>query len=169
MLKALAVVFDADSILQDLDVTLELDAVFEFFASRIDVDDCRASQRSWRRMIKAALLRQQRADAQAHISVLDVARHSLQPDIADGFPGMSFLAQVALSIPITSAPVERGFSQVKLIKTELRNRLSDETLLWLLMVSLNGPDFAHEDDDFKQLLRSAVSRWLGKRERREIF
>ena len=44
------------------------------------------------------------------------------------FPNSNILATISLSIPVATTSVERGFSQMKLIKTRLRNRLSDTSL-----------------------------------------
>ena len=44
------------------------------------------------------------------------------------FPNLNTLATVSLSIPVSTASVERSFSQMKLLKTRLCNRLSDTSL-----------------------------------------
>lgn len=41
--------------------------------------------------------------------------------------------------PISTASCERGFSQLNLAHTKVRNRLCSATVSSLLMVSLNGP------------------------------
>ena len=45
-----------------------------------------------------------------------------------------------LIIPLSNAQVERIFSQHKLTKTRLRNRMKTESLNNHLMILLNGPD-----------------------------
>ena len=35
---------------------------------------------------------------------------------------------IILTLPVGTAAIERSFSQMKLVKTSLRNRLSDNTL-----------------------------------------
>jgi len=45
--------------------------------------------------------------------------------------------------PISSAACERGFSQMNLQQTSLRNSLQVETLSSLLMISVNGPPLEH--------------------------
>jgi len=45
--------------------------------------------------------------------------------------------------PISSAVCERGFSQMNLQQTSLRNSLCVETLSSLLMISVNGPPLVH--------------------------
>jgi len=49
------------------------------------------------------------------------------------------LAEVTLSAPITNAWPERGASEIKRIKTQLRNRPKNDMLNLLLHVSINGP------------------------------
>lgn len=44
------------------------------------------------------------------------------------FPNLLKCIQVALTLPITSATCERSFSAMKLLKSFLRNRMSDERL-----------------------------------------
>ena len=41
------------------------------------------------------------------------------------FPNLSVIANICLSIPVGTAFVERSFSQMKMIKTRLRNRLGE--------------------------------------------
>jgi len=45
--------------------------------------------------------------------------------------------------PITTASCERGFSQLNLTHTKVRNRLYPATVGSLLMVSINGPPASH--------------------------
>ena len=47
-----------------------------------------------------------------------------------------------LSLPIGTASVERPFSQMRMIKikTRLQNCLSDATLVWLMLIAIEGPD-----------------------------
>jgi len=44
---------------------------------------------------------------------------------------------------LSNATVERGFSKMNLIKTDLRNCISDFHLDCLMMISLNGPEIEH--------------------------
>ena len=56
------------------------------------------------------------------------------------FPNVVNLVKISLIIPLPNAQVERIFSQYKLTKTQLRNRMSVESLNQHLMILLNGPD-----------------------------
>ena len=55
------------------------------------------------------------------------------------YPNMSILARICRVIPIQTADVERTFSQLKLIKTRLRNRMNEKTLDSLLRIAIEGP------------------------------
>jgi hAT family C-terminal dimerisation region len=52
------------------------------------------------------------------------------------FPILKCLASKYLSIPATNASSERGFSQVNLIDTDLRNRLSVEKINQMVMAKV---------------------------------
>lgn len=65
------------------------------------------------------------------------------------FPLMSKLALSLLSLPVSNAAVERVFSQVSLTKTDIRNRMSNETLEALLHVKFGLGRNAGCCKDFK--------------------
>jgi len=56
-------------------------------------------------------------------------------------PVIATMAQTLLSIPISSASIERTFSQLRLIQNHLRTNLSDETLEACLLI--------HQNDDLE--------------------
>ena len=56
------------------------------------------------------------------------------------FPNLSKIGAICLSIPVTTASVERSFSLMKLIKTRLRSSLNDKSLSNLMKVALESPD-----------------------------
>ncbi len=47
---------------------------------------------------------------------------------------------ILLAIPVSTATVERSFSQMKLVKNRLRSRLSDVSLAQLMRVAIEGPE-----------------------------
>ena len=63
----------------------------------------------------------------------------MYPDFSKDFPNVVNLVKILLIIPLSNAQVERIFSQHKLTKTQLRNRMSVESLNQHLIL-LNGPD-----------------------------
>ena len=66
-----------------------------------------------------------------------------------------------MALPVGTATVERSFSQMKLIKTRLQNRLSDTNLAHLMRIAIEGPELTAVDFDaileiFKQNNRRIV-------------
>ncbi len=53
---------------------------------------------------------------------------------------MFSLMNILLAIPVSTATVERSFSQMKLVKNRLRSRLSDVSLAQLMRVAIEGPE-----------------------------
>lgn len=58
------------------------------------------------------------------------------------FPEVYNLANILLALPVGTATAEQSFSQMKMIKTRLRNRLSDQNLahLMTIVVTYEIPD-----------------------------
>ena len=50
-----------------------------------------------------------------------------------------------MALPVSTATVERTFSQMELIKTYLRNRLSDSNLEHLMKIAIEGPSISKMD------------------------
>ena len=57
---------------------------------------------------------------------------------------------ILLTLPIGTASVERSFSQMKMIKTRQRNRLTDVTLAQLMRTAIEGSD--HTQVNFEEIL-----------------
>ena len=55
------------------------------------------------------------------------------------FPNLCKIATISLSIPVSTASVERSFSQMKLIKTRLRSSLNDKSLSHLMKIAIESP------------------------------
>ena len=60
------------------------------------------------------------------------------------------LMNILLTLPIGTASVERSFSQMKIIKTRQRNRLTDVTLAQLMRIAIEGSD--HTLVNFEEIL-----------------
>ena len=56
------------------------------------------------------------------------------------YPSCMLLLELSLLFPLSVACVERVFSKMKLIKTRLRNKLSQVSLDSLIRISTEGPD-----------------------------
>ena len=65
----------------------------------------------------------------------------------DSCPSILGVINLLLSLPVTSAEAEHGFSKLKAIKTENCTRLSDSSLSDQLMVALESPDIKQFDPD----------------------
>ena len=63
------------------------------------------------------------------------------------FPEMFKLIYIMLTLPVGTATVERSFSQMKIIKTRLRNRLNDTNLKRLMRIAIEGPEMKLVDFD----------------------
>jgi len=79
------------------------------------------------------------------------------------YPGVVNLAKIAMTLPLSTAWPERGFSTLQRIKSKSRNRLSDNTLNALLNISLNGPSELNEES-----LTSIAKKWYQERQRRKV-
>ena len=62
------------------------------------------------------------------------------------FPNLSVIANICLSIPVGTASVERNFSQTKMIKTRLRNRLGEMSLSLLIKIVIESPQKMSDRD-----------------------
>ena len=77
------------------------------------------------------------------------------------FPNIVKILQIYQIIPLTTATVERSFSTLKLVKTNLRSRLKDCTLDWCMRIAIEGPDSLTDDD-----IEAIISIWKQKNLRR---
>ncbi len=68
----------------------------------------------------------------------------------DIFPEIFKLLNILLTLPVGTATVERSFSQMKLIKTRLRSRISDANLARLMRITIEGPELT--SIDFNEIL-----------------
>ena len=75
-------------------------------------------------------------------------------------PNLCTLAQICRVVPIHSADVERTFSQLKIIKSNIRNRMLEKTLDSLLRITTEGPKV----NEFP--FKDAVALWACKKNRR---
>ena len=78
------------------------------------------------------------------------------------FPNLSALSNMCLSIPVVTASVERSFSQMKLIKTRLRNRIGEKSLSYLMKIAIESPAKRTDED-----LENIIDVW--KRQPRRII
>ena len=62
------------------------------------------------------------------------------------FPNVVKLLQVYKTHSLTTATMERIFSTLKLVETNLRNCLKDCMLDWCMRIAIEGPDSLSDDD-----------------------
>ena len=77
------------------------------------------------------------------------------------FPNLVLLVTIASTLPVSTATVERSFSDMKLIKTRLRNRLGDQTLDHAMRVCIEGPETLSSTD-----LDEIIQHWKAQKPRR---
>ena len=80
--------------------------------------------------------------------------------VASVYPIMSTFGKICRVIPIHTADVERTFSQLKLIKTSIQNRMAEKTVDSLLRIAIEGPSVNEYP------IADAVSLWARKKNRR---
>ena len=76
------------------------------------------------------------------------------------YPNMGTFAEICRVVPIHTADVERTFSQLKLIKTRIRNRLNEGTLDSLLRIAVEGSSSPQE---YPIMIQEAVELWARKK------
>ncbi len=75
-----------------------------------------------------------------------------------GFPNLERLASLCVVLPVTTATVERSFSDMKLVKTRLRSRLSEDQAM---RVCIEGS----EKLSYREL-ETIVEHWKNQKKRR---
>ena len=80
-------------------------------------------------------------------------------DVQSVFPGLTLLLKTYATIPVTTASVERSFSKLKLIKTQLRNRCGESRLSDLLLLSIERDipiDYNEVIDIYKHMAKRRI-------------
>ena len=85
---------------------------------------------------------------------------SSDPSFSSLYPYLSNIASIALTLPISTADCERGFSTMNRIKTDQRNRLKTSTLDKLIRLSTEGASI----DKFNY--EAAITVWAERSSRR---
>jgi hypothetical protein len=100
----------------------------------------------------------QQSPAQLWQTTEDICQIAFRHD--ESLLSVSTLAKRLLTSPVSTVDVERGFSRVGLLKTELRNSLCDATMGNLLTIALEGP--SEENFNFD----NSFIKWARATERR---
>ena len=93
----------------------------------------------------------------------DVCQRIIRSPAYICFPNLNTFAQIALTIPMSTAWPERGFSTLKRIKTSSRNRLLSQTVNCLVNISMNGPRRLSIEESLK-----IAKEWKETKERRRV-
>ena len=134
----------------------EVEALADHF--RMDVDDV-ITEWSGLCDVLATLPRDERSLDRTY-QLLCGERHR-QLGLNEAYPLVSRLYAISLTVPMSTAEVERIFSQLALIKTDHRNRLSQRTLQCLLSLKVNMRRV-----DMQSVVDRAAVAWLALKERR---
>ena len=87
-------------------------------------------------------------------------------NLASFFPGLVYIAEVAITLPVSNAWPERGASALKNVKTKQRNRLGSHMLEAILHVCINGP--LPDSTDGQSVIKQAVQMWVTSKNRRRL-
>ena len=83
-------------------------------------------------------------------------------EMAEVYPNMLSLVTLALTMPVSTADCERGFSKHNLIKTRIRARLKTDNVATLMRMSVDTPDVSDmETFDFTR----AFDIWCNQKDR----
>lgn len=123
------------------------------FATTLSLTDCEDHFLIFRDIVKSS-----RTPSLLH-SVDDICQLAFRYDSA--VSTVSVLAKRLLTTPVSTVDVERGFSRMALLKTDLRNSLSDVSMQNLMMISLEGPsDKFNYDEAFAKWSTMTTRRLL---------
>ena len=75
------------------------------------------------------------------------------------FPNIKILLTIAMVLPVSTATVERSFSDMKQIKGRLRNRLLLASMFKLMIIAIEGPPLHEVDFDAVLALWKAMKPW----------
>ena len=80
-----------------------------------------------------------------------------------GLQNILLIIEICLCAPCSNASLERFFSQMRIVKTDWRNKLSEENLTNLLYIKTEGPTLQEFHDNYCKV---AVDLWYNDKDRR---
>ena len=89
--------------------------------------------------------------------ISNITWKQVNDDLRDKCPSVLALIDLVLSLPASSAEAERGFSLMKIIKTDWRSRLTDDSVSDLMSIKLDSPEVKDFDP------QPAIDVWLQKK------
>ena len=115
----------------------------------------------------ACRVRPRAVDGIIPVTISDILQAMyLEPVTRSMYPNMLTLMTIAVVISQTTVDCERGFSHLNLLFTELRSRLTEESVDQLLRISVSGPALRQLPGDF---LSNSFERWNAQKLRRSDF
>ena len=88
------------------------------------------------------------------------------PATCHHYPLLSYIAEIALTTPVSNAWPERGASILKLQKTWLRSRMKNDILAASMQITINGPKIGSQEE--QQMISKAITIWQGAKKRRKL-
>ena len=121
-------------------------------------DDLLAEWKVFRKYLFTQKQQQTSTNLTQRQQCIDLVKNGM---IKDMYPQLSLAAEIFLCAPISTATVERDFSTMNRILTDLRNRLTTDHLEQLMKISIEGP--SDLNNDFKELI---IDCWKSKKVRK---
>ena len=121
-------------------------------------DDLLAEWKVFRKYLFTQKQQQTSAIQTQRQQCIDLVKNGM---IKDMYPQLSSAAELFLCVPISTATVERDFSTMNRILTDLQNRLTTDHLEQLMRISIEGP--SDLNNDFKDLI---IDCWKSKKVRK---
>ena len=90
-------------------------------------------------------------------------KHLYQIKVNKSWEKIILLIELCLCAPYSNASLERFFSQMRLVKTDWRNRLNEENLTHLLRIKVEGPTFKEFHEN---ICSNAVNLWYNDKPQR---
>ena len=131
----------------------EVNTLADHFDGAVDGEECIQEWSSFRQYLKDSC-----GELEHREVISDLC--SSTSLTASVYPTMSNLAKICRVIPIHTSDVERTFSQLKIIKSLIRNRMCENTLDALLRIVTEGPSVENYP------VNEAVVLWASKKNRR---
>lgn len=82
------------------------------------------------------------------------------------FGELLFIAEAAITLPVSNAWPERGASALKIVKNRCRSHLQNDMLEAMLHVKINGPSLG--SPKMESLVKQAVETWLSQKHRKNL-
>jgi hypothetical protein len=122
------------------------------------IDDLLAEWKVFRKYLFAQKQEQTSTILTQRQQCINLVKNEILRDI---YPQLSLVAEIFLCAPISTATVERDFSTMNRILTDLRNRLTTEHLEQSMRISIEGP--SNLSNDLKDLI---INYWKSKKLRK---